>query len=140
MDRITKAQRSALMAKIRGRDTGPERIVRRLVHSLGFRFRLYQKKLPGSPDLALPRHKKAIFIHGCFWHAHACDRGRRIPQANREYWLAKRRRNRARDRRAVKALLAEGWGVLELWECELAVEKDLRRALRAFLGRRRTKN
>lgn len=137
MDRITQAQRSALMAKIRGKDTGPERVVRRLVHGLGFRFRLHKKGLPGTPDLALVRLQKAIFIHGCFWHAHACPRGRRIPQANRGYWVAKRRRNRVRDRHATKELTAQGWGVLELWECELADEAALLRKLRAFLGRRR---
>lgn len=119
MDRLTPAERSRLMAKIRGRDTQPELLVRSLVHGLGFRFRLQAKDLPGRPDLVLPRHRAAIFVHGCFWHAHRCKVGRKKPGTNVDFWLEKFERNKARDRRVVAALRRRGWRVLVVWECQL---------------------
>lgn len=118
MDRLTRAQRSRLMAAIRPRDTVPEWIVRRLVHSMGYRFRLYRADLPGTPDLVLTRHRTVILVHGCFWHAHACRHGRREPRSNVEFWREKRRRNRDRDQRVRSALRSLGWRVLVVWQCQ----------------------
>ena len=106
------------MRAVRGKDTGPEMVVRRLIHSLGFRYRLYAKDLPGKPDLVFRGHRKAIFVHGCFWHGHRCKRGSRVPTANQEYWERKIARNRERDKAVRKELLGAGWRVLSVWECE----------------------
>ncbi|MCA9059995.1 MAG: DNA mismatch endonuclease Vsr [Planctomycetaceae bacterium] len=111
------AQRSYNMSCIRGQDTRPEMIVRSLVHQMGFRFRLHRQGLPGRPDLVLPRHRKIIFVHGCFWHLHHCRFGRVIPKTNAEFWSNKRRGNVERDRRNRAALRKLGWSVLTVWEC-----------------------
>jgi DNA mismatch endonuclease (patch repair protein) len=132
-DVFTPAERSAVMAAVKGKDTKPERLVRRLAHALGYRFRLHRKDLPGAPDLAFPGRAKALFVHGCFWHGHDCARGARAPKANAEYWRGKIARNRARDAAALDALAARGWDALVLWECELKRD-DLPRRLHAFLG------
>ena len=134
MDRLSPAQRSAVMARVRGKDTGPEMLVRRLAHGLGFRFRLYRRDLPGRPDLVFVRLRKVIFVNGCFWHAHKCAHGRRLPVANRDYWIKKRRRNAARDRTAMQALTQAGWAVLTVWECEIRDPDRLRRRLQRFLS------
>jgi DNA mismatch endonuclease (patch repair protein) len=119
-DRITAAQRSALMAKIRGKDTRPEMAVRSLLHRAGFRFRLHAKDLPGRPDLVLPKHRAVVFVHGCFWHRHArCRDGRSMPASNRSYWVPKFERNLARDRRVKQALRRRGWRVITVWECQI---------------------
>lgn len=110
--------RSAIMRAVKSKDTTPELLVRRLVHSLGFRFRLHRRDLPGNPDLTFPRLQRVIFVNGCFWHGHDCARGARIPKANRSYWTAKINRNRERDVRTRKELRALGWKVLVVWECE----------------------
>lgn len=133
MDRITQTQRSAVMASVASKDTKPEMVVRRILHSLGFRFRLHVPTLPGKPDLVLPRLRKIIFVNGCFWHAHQCRHGKRLPQTNRDYWISKRRRNSVRDRASVRKLHALGWDVLTVWECELASAEELRRTLVTFL-------
>ncbi|HEX6011409.1 MAG TPA: very short patch repair endonuclease [Geminicoccaceae bacterium] len=118
MDRLSKEQRSALMARIRGRDTMPERYVRSRLFAAGFRFRLHRRDLPGSPDIVLPGRRVAVFVHGCFWHDHGCRRGRR-PGTNPAFWEAKFERNDERDRRNA-ALLAElGWRVAVVWTCDL---------------------
>ena len=132
-DVFSKAKRSAVMARVKGKDTSPELKVRRLAHRLGYRFRLHRKDLPGNPDLVFPGRKKVIFVHGCFWHGHDCARGAREPKANAEYWRAKIARNRARDAASLEALAAQGWKALILWECELKRE-DLPARLRRFLG------
>jgi DNA mismatch endonuclease (patch repair protein) len=132
-DVFTKAERSAVMAAVKGKDTAPELEVRRLAHALGYRFRLHRKDLPGAPDLAFPGRTRAVFVHGCFWHGHHCARGARAPKANAAYWRAKIGRNRARDAVALAALAERGWKALVLWECELKRD-DLPRRLRAFLG------
>jgi len=122
-------KRSAVMRRVKGRDTTPEVKVRRALTALGARYRLHRKDLPGSPDIVLPGRRLALFVHGCFWHGHDCARGARVPKANRDYWVAKLARNRARDAWSRTALEAAGWRVEILWECEL---KDV--ALRARLA------
>src|SRR5437868_9355808 len=108
MDRITSAQRSLNMAKIRAKNTRPELIVRSLIHALGFRFRLHNRALPGTPDIILPKFRKIIDVRGCFWHLHRCKAGR-VPATRKEYWGPKLARNRQRDRQAVRKLQALGW-------------------------------
>lgn len=123
------------MARVRGRDTGPEMLVRRMLHSIGYRFRV-QWPVVGRrrPDLVFTRRKAAVFVHGCFWHGHDCPRGSRTPKANADYWRTKIERNRARDAETVAALEAQGWRALTLWECGLGDRDALAAALRAFLG------
>ncbi len=119
MDRLSKRERSALMSGIRTKDTRPEKVVRSVLHQLGFRFRLHRKQLPGKPDIVLPRWSAVVFVHGCFWHGCAsCDRGTRIPKTNRDFWLAKIAEKRARDARDKAALEAAGWRVIVVWGCE----------------------
>ena len=132
-DVFDAAKRSAVMRRVKARDTGPELAVRRLLWRLGARYRLHRKDLPGSPDIVLPGRRLAIFVHGCFWHGHDCPRGSRVPKANRDYWVAKVARNRARDAGAREALAARGWRVETLWECELKDEAALRERLAAVL-------
>jgi len=132
----TTAQRSFNMSRIRSKDTKPERIVRSLVHQLGFRFRLHVAGLPGKPDLVLPAHRKIIFVHGCFWHQHRCHWGRATPVTNSEFWVAKRQGNSDRDRRNRRRLKAAGWSVLVVWECWTKdIEGKLLPKLRDFLTR-----
>lgn len=126
--------RSEIMARVRGRDTKPELIVRRLLHALGYRFRLQLRDVPGRPDLGWRNRRKAVFVHGCFWHGHDCPRGRRKPVANAAFWAAKIARNRARDAATLARLDALGWTALVLWECELKDRAALARQLGAFLG------
>ncbi len=132
-DRLSTAQRSRLMAAVKSRDTSPEIVVRRLSHQLGFRFRLHCRDLPGTPDLVFPRLKSIINVHGCFWHLHACQRGRKDPVANAVYWQQKRERNARRDRAAARRLKRLGWRVLVVWECETRSTDKLKRRLADFL-------
>jgi DNA mismatch endonuclease (patch repair protein) len=118
-DVYSKAKRSAVMARVKGRDTQPELIVRKLLWGLGARYRLHRRDLPGAPDIVLPGRKLAVFVHGCFWHGHDCARGARVPKSNRDYWVAKVARNRARDARTQTELAALGWRVEVVWECQL---------------------
>src|SRR5262245_50104956 len=118
VDPFDADKRSAVMRAVKSRDTTPEMIVRRTAHALGCRHRLGGCGLPGKPDLVYGGRRKAIFVHGCFWHGHPCKRGARPPTANASYWTAKIARNRARDAASVVALSAQGWSVLTLWECE----------------------
>ena len=122
------------MSRIRGKNTLPELKVRQTLHSLGYRYRLYVDTLPGRPDLVFPRQHKVIFVHGCFWHAHDCEHGRRRPSTNAAFWRAKATDNSARDARKTAALEAAGWKVLVVWECEVKSDRWLARA-RRFLGR-----
>jgi DNA mismatch endonuclease (patch repair protein) len=131
----TAEQRSRIMRAVRGADTTPELAVRRLAHSMGYRFRLHRKDLPGKPDLTFPRLRKVIFVHGCFWHGHDCARGARVPVQNRDYWTRKVARNVERDMSAQSALQRLGWKSLVVWECEIKEHYRLRRALRRFLGK-----
>ena len=111
--------RSAVMRRVKGRNTTPELTVRRALTRLGARYRLHRKDLPGAPDIVLPGRRLALFVHGCFWHGHDCARGARVPKQNRDYWVAKVGRNRARDVCSREALEALGWRVETIWECEL---------------------
>ena len=134
-DVFSPAQRSWIMSRVKGENTKPEIIVRSLVHALGFRFRLHRKDLPGKPDLVLPRHKKVIFVHGCFWHGHAdCSRSKR-PSSNEEFWREKLDKNIERDKATVNALKELGWDVLTVWTCEVNDTNKLKTKLLSFLGR-----
>ena len=133
LDTAPSARRSQTMRAVRSKDTKPEMVVRRLAHGLGRRFRLHRKDLPGAPDLAFARDKKAIFVHGCFWHGHDCPRGARTPKTNQDYCRAKIARNKARDRAAVRDLDAMGWQALIIWECDLKDRAILERRLARFL-------
>ena len=135
-DVLTPEQRRACMAAVRGQNTTPEMIVRRLVHSMGYRYALHKKNLPGRPDLALVSRRRAIFVHGCFWHGHDCARGGRIPQQNRDYWILKIARNRQRDISAVASLRALGWKTLVVWECQLKDHPTISAKLKRFLATR----
>jgi len=125
VDTLTPPQRSRLMSRVRGRNTRPEMLVRRLLHSLGYRYRLHRSDLPGRPDLTFPGRKVVIFVHGCFWHRHAKCKKATTPASNRDYWLAKFRQNKMRDRRKQRELEKLGWRVVVVWECETADLKSL---------------
>lgn len=125
--------RSAIMRAVPGRDTSAEMKVRRLLRPIAPGYRLHRRDVPGNPDIAFIGAKKAIFVHGCFWHGHDCRRGARIPKTNADYWQAKIGRNRARDARHLDELKARGWRALVVWECELADEAALSRRLQGFV-------
>lgn len=133
-DVYSPQKRSAVMAKVKGKGTTPELKVRKALTALGARYRLNRKDLPGSPDIVLPGRRLAIFVHGCFWHGHDCARGSRVPKANRDYWVGKVARNRARDAAASEALAAKGWRVETIWECDLKDDAALRDRLAALIG------
>ena len=132
-DVFSPEKRSAVMRRVKGRDTGPEMTVRRALRAIGVGYRLGGAGLPGRPDVVMKGRRAVIFVHGCFWHGHDCARGARQPKANADYWLAKIGRNRERDRTSEEALAAEGWRVLTLWECELKDAEALTARLRSFL-------
>lgn len=132
-ERLTREARSRLMAKVKGENTAPERTVRSLVHRMGYRFRLHRSDLPGKPDLVLPRHRKVIFVHGCFWHQHPGCRRADLPVTNAEFWAAKLEKNVARDRRVIRKLRQQGWKVKVIWECETRSPDALRARIRRFL-------
>jgi len=134
VDRITKSQRSDLMGRIRRSDTEPELVIRRMLHGLGYRFRVQLKSIPGRPDLAFTRRRKIIQVHGCFWHAHEGCPSARVPTTRPEFWSAKFARNRARDRRLGVAAAEAGWESLIVWECELKDIEGLCARLVDFLG------
>jgi DNA mismatch endonuclease (patch repair protein) len=121
--------RRMLMRRVKGTNTKPELAVRRALHAMGYRFRLHRRDLPGRPDIVLPRHRIAIFVHGCFWHRHAGCRGATTPKTRTDFWAAKFDANIARDRAAEEALKAAGWRVLIIWECETKDTTALRTAL-----------
>jgi DNA mismatch endonuclease, patch repair protein len=126
-------QRSRTMRAVKSRDTGPELIIRRLLHGAGYRFRLHRNDLPGKPDLVFPGRHKIIFIHGCFWHGHDCARGARKPKNNADYWKSKIQRNTTRDLQNIAKLTAAGWETLVIWECDIADRENLLARLRGFL-------
>ena len=133
-DFLNPEERSRLMSRIRGRDTKPEMRVRKLLHRLGYRYRVHDRSLPGSPDLVFRRRGRVVFIHGCFWHGHSCQK--RDVETLAPFWRDKIRANQNRDVRTVLRLLAAGWAVLVVWECELKVRDmpDVERRLVTFLG------
>src|SRR5262249_40221695 len=135
-DIFSEARRSEIMSHIRGRDTKPELMVRSLLHSFGYRYRVHRRDLRGCPDIVFPSRRALIFVHGFWWHLHSgCPPGR-LPSGKRSFWQQKHEGNRERDRRTLRALRADGWRVLTLWECE--IERDLESVARrtiAFLER-----
>ena len=133
MDTRTSEQRRRIMQAVKSRDTGPEMIVRRLLHRMGYRYRLHQKDLPGKPDVALVSRRKAIFVHGCFWHGHGCPKGR-LPKSRLDYWQPKLAKNRERDRKKEEQLRSLGWSVLVIWQCETADLEILALRLQEFVG------
>jgi DNA mismatch endonuclease (patch repair protein) len=136
VDTFSRAERSRIMAAIKSKDTTPELLVRRLVHSLGYRYRLHVRSLPGTPDLVFPRLRKIINVNGCFWHMHGCARCR-VPSSRRAYWIAKMERNAARDTRTQRELRRAGWRVMVIWECQISRprESHLRRRIATFLDK-----
>ncbi len=133
-DHLLPDARSRNMARVKGRDTKPEIIVRRLLHGLGYRFRLHRKDLPGRPDIVLPRHRAIVFVHGCFWHGHpGCRRAAR-PSTCREFWDRKIDGNIARDARDTASLESAGWRVLVVWECRTRDQEALGRRLKIFVS------
>jgi DNA mismatch endonuclease (patch repair protein) len=135
MDTLTPERRSANMARIRSQNTSPELTLRKLIHGLGYRFRLHRNDLPGRPDLVFPARKKVIFVHGCFWHQHGECREGRVPGSRLEYWGPKLRRNQERDSLAQSSLKQQGWRYLVVWECELKDEAAASHRVTQFLGR-----
>ena len=124
-DKLTSSQRSYCMSRIRGKNTKPEILVRKGLHARGFRFRLHNKKLPGSPDIVLPKYGVAIMVNGCFWHGHKGCRYATKPKTNIEFWETKIARNRHRDEVTTAHLEALGWNVITIWECELRTNSQL---------------
>lgn len=132
VDTRSPEQRSKIMKSVGTVHTGPELVVRRLLHKLGYRFRLHRKNLPGKPDIVLPKYKAAIFVHGCFWHGHGCTKGK-PPKSRKGYWLPKLAANRARDRRNLKSLDALGWRSLVIWQCQTRDPVALTQVLKSSL-------
>ncbi len=126
--------RSEMMAAVRSKNTKPEMLVRRLAHRMGYRYRLHRADLPGKPDLVFPSRRKVIFVLGCFWHQHSGCPFSHVPKSNVAYWAPKLERNQARDREHMRALRADGWKCLVLWECELNKSARLLRRISKFLG------
>jgi DNA mismatch endonuclease (patch repair protein) len=133
-DKISPELRSLNMRNIRAKGTSPEVAVRRLVHAMGFRFRLHVAGLPGKPDLVFPGIGKIIDVRGCFWHQHKGCIDSHVPKSHVEYWRPKLARNKQRDKKTLKSLRAMGWSVLTLWECEIRNETKLRKRLLEFLS------
>jgi len=136
MDTLDPEKRSERMSRIRGKDTGPEMRVRRLAHRMGYRFRLHRRDLPGSPDLVFVTRRKAIFVHGCFWHRHpdpSCKLAR-LPKSRLDFWVPKLEGNRVRDLTKQSALKTQGWDFFVIWECQTKDEAFLKETIKAFLG------
>jgi DNA mismatch endonuclease (patch repair protein) len=129
----THPDRSAIMRAVKGRDTTPELIVRRLLRPIAPGYRLSRPDVPGKPDIVYLGRRRAIFVHGCFWHGHDCARGARMPKTNVDYWSAKIERNRSRDERVRRDLKQAGWKSLVVWECELRDAPRLKKRLKSFL-------
>lgn len=135
VDTLTPAERSERMGRVRGKNTKPEMVVRRLVHGMGYRYRLHDRDLPGCPDLVFPRFRKALFVHGCFWHRHtapACKLAR-LPKSRLDFWRPKLEGNRRRDEENQAALLIRGWRFMVIWECEIKAIHDLGSKIQSFL-------
>jgi DNA mismatch endonuclease, patch repair protein len=132
-DTRTKQQRSRIMKSVTSRNTGPELTVRRLLHRLGYRYRLHRPDLPGRPDIVFPGKGKVVFVHGCFWHGHNCGKGK-LPKSHTRYWSAKIKANRERDAHVVACLEDSSWQTLLVWQCELRDLDAIGRVLREFLG------
>lgn len=133
-DDLTTLQRSRCMARVKSKNTGTELIIRSLLFKMGYRYRLHDKRLPGSPDIVFRSRGKVIFVNGCFWHLHSCLKGKSKPKSNLEFWRNKRQRNKERDKENQNSLLRMGWKYLLVWECELKNLNTLGKKLKAFLG------
>ena len=133
VDTVPPEVRSRIMAQVKSKGMKPEMKVRRLLHGLGYRYRLHRKDLPGKPDMVFVARRKVVFVNGCFWHRHEGCPKVRIPKANRDYWVGKLERNRARDERNLALLAQDGWGVMTVWECELGDMAAVADGLTAFL-------
>lgn len=133
MDTLTPQQRSERMARIRSRDTKPELILRKLVHGMGYRYRLNRRDVVGNPDLAFIGRRKALFLHGCFWHRHDCPAGRRVPKSRLDFWEEKFSKNVERDALVSEQLRKAGWRLLVVWECQLRDLTKVARKIRKFL-------
>ena len=128
-DRLTRSEN---MRRITGKNTSPELLVRRMLFSLGYRYRLHRSDMPGKPDIVFARRRKLIFVHGCFWHAHSCQMAHQ-PKTNKSYWFPKLKRNQERDALHLATLQAAGWDVLTIWECELKDLGSVERSLVSFM-------
>lgn len=135
MDTVTPETRSKIMSRVRGRDTGPELTVRRLLHTHGYRFRLHRRDLPGRPDIYLPKYRTSIFVHGCFWHGHAGCRRATVPETRADFWRAKIATNQARDQGAIRDSAELGLKVVTLWQCELKDQDEVLRRVAEATGR-----
>ncbi|WP_106283704.1 very short patch repair endonuclease [Paraburkholderia sp. BL25I1N1] len=132
MDRVSPVRRSEIMRRVRSKDTTVELRVRKLIYSLGFRYRLHAKDLPGRPDIVFRQSRRAIFVHGCFWHAHGCKKGQ-PPKSNLDFWRPKLQANVERDSRAIRELELAGWRVLVIWQCEVGDLSLLQMKIETFL-------
>lgn len=134
MDSLTPEQRRRTMRRVKSRDTGPEMVIRKALHAMGYRYRLYANDLPGKPDLVFRSRRKVVFVNGCFWHGHSCKAGSKVVKTNSNYWKAKIEKNVERDLRNVHAFSDRGWESLTIWECDIrnSVEKTTRK-IRKFL-------
>ncbi|NHR08841.1 DNA mismatch endonuclease Vsr [Chromobacterium haemolyticum] len=139
MDTLTPEERSQRMARVRSVDTKPEMFVRKLIHGMGYRYRLHCRDLPGKPDLVFRSRKAIIFVHGCFWHRHEMCSLARMPKSRVEFWSAKLEGNRLRDALKIAALQASGWRILIVWECQLKLKEQLAERLRHFLDEGETR-
>jgi DNA mismatch endonuclease (patch repair protein) len=138
LDTFSKEKRSEIMRQVRSTDTFPERIIRSLLHGMGFRFRLHRNDLPGKPDLVLPKYRSVVFVHGCFWHRHpGCPRAS-TPAENRKYWLPKFDRTVKRDQQTEAELRGRGWNVIIVWECELKEMEALKHRLNSAITRKQS--
>lgn len=133
-DTRTPEQRRRIMQSVKTKDTGPELAVRKLLFAHGYRYRLHRRDLPGKPDIVLPGRRKAIFVHGCFWHGHACGKGK-LAKSRTDYWGAKLEANRGRDKRNLRQLRSLGWEALVIWQCELSDAARITSRLKAFVER-----
>ena len=135
MDVFTKEKRSQIMSKIKGKDTKPEKVVRSLLHQMGYRFRLHRRDLPGNPDIVLPKYKKIIFVHGCFWHGHEdCPRAKR-PSTNKKFWDEKLSKNIERDKKNQCELGKLGWQLLVVWQCQIKDINNLIEKIIKFINK-----
>lgn len=139
MDKLTPERRSENMRRIKSKDMKPELAVRRLVHGLGYRYRLHRRDLPGKPDLVFGSKRKVIFVHGCFWHGHELEgcNDARVPKSNTDYWNLKLARNKERDAAHNAELKEAGWKVLTIWECEMKTQSIVEKRIKRFLGKKR---
>ncbi|MEW6293773.1 MAG: very short patch repair endonuclease [Pseudomonadota bacterium] len=134
VDRVSKEKRSEIMRAVGSKNTTPELIVRKMLFSMGYRFRLHRKDLPGTPDIVFPGRRAVIFVHGCFWHGHRCRKGK-LPCSRIDFWAEKIRRNKERDAKVAAALRRIGWAVLRIWQCQLTDPTRVEAKIRNFLGR-----